>query len=137
VNGRALLLLVAGAASLGAACRSERPAAHSRQILIWKEVGAWSGRTSLQTESFTSDTGAFQIHWESRSASDTPGALRVTLHSAVSGRPLEVPVDHQGDGKASVYVAEDPREFYLAIEARNAAWTVRLDEGVRAVEKSP
>lgn len=136
---KTLVLLAAGAATVGMGCRAERPVERpvDRQVLVWTPVGSWSGRASLQTDSFTSDTGAFQIHWASQPGpTAAPGGLRVSLYSAVSGRPLLVAVDHEGAGKDSVYVTEDPREFYLVIDSRDTEWSVRLDEGVRAAERT-
>jgi hypothetical protein len=43
--------------------------------------------------------------------------LRVTLHSAISGRPLLVGVDQRGAGQNMAYLHDDQREFFLVIDA--------------------
>ena len=117
-----------------AACRRE--AVVDRQVMLWRPVNTWTGHTSLQTESFPGETGAFRIDWESRPEPGAPqGRLKVTLHSAISGRPLAVVVDHEGVGHDKAYVSEDPREFYLVIDAEQIDWTVKVEEGIRAVSR--
>jgi hypothetical protein len=93
-------------------------------------VGSWSGRGSMQTEPFISDTGSLRLTW--RTSNEAPpgaGTFRVTLHSDVSGRPLLVAVDARGVGHDVNYVSEDPRSFFLAVESANVDWTVTADEG--------
>jgi hypothetical protein len=63
--------------------------------------------------------------------------FRVTVHSAVSGRPLVVAVDHHGAGRDTAYVNEDPREFYLVVESSAVDWDVAVDEGIRATTDAP
>jgi hypothetical protein len=101
--------------------------------IAWRELGAWSGDGSGQTESFDVTSGALRVRWDARAAGATGGVrLRVWLYSAISGRPLQLVVDQQGTGSGAAYAAEDPRVSYLVIEADRMAWTVRLDEAVRA-----
>jgi hypothetical protein len=56
----------------------------------------------------------------------------VTVNSAVSGRPLELVVDHRGNGHGIAYVNEDPRLFHLVIESGNVDWSVAIEEAVVA-----
>jgi hypothetical protein len=63
--------------------------------------------------------------------------LRVTLHSAISGRPLLVGVNQRGAGQNMAYVHEDPREFFLVIDASGVTWKMSLEEGLRALAPSP
>jgi hypothetical protein len=65
------------------------------------------------------------------------GTLRVTVHSAVSGRPLVVAVDHQGAGRDTAFVNEDPREFYLVVDSAHVDWTIAVDEGIPATTAEP
>ena len=120
------------------ACRDRGqtiPPAVGEPVLLWRTVGTWSGRSGLQTESFLSDTGLFKVHWESRPAASAPPAhLKVVLHSAVSGRSLVTVVERDGEGQGEATVNEDPREFFLVVEAEGTNWTVRLEEGVRAAQ---
>ena len=77
------------------------------------------------------ESGQWRIRWET---SDMPfssaGTFRAIVHSSVSGRFVEVAVEHQGAGKGVAYVAEDPRQFFLDIESRGVDWKVAVEEGV-------
>ncbi len=132
--------LVAGACGGQAAPPPERPAPAARDEVVWERLGEWSGRKSLQTESFTSDTGAFRIIWTTRAASGTgEGTFLLTLHSAISGRPLQVAVDHRGPGGATAYINDDPRVFFAVVDASNIEWSFSVDEAVatRTVPRKP
>ena len=127
-------------------CRGEPATAEgakpsvSRDEVIWERLGAWSGAKSLQTESFTSDTGAFRIAWETRPGkAPEEGTFLLTLHSAISGRPLQVVVDHRGLGAATAYVNDDPRIFFAVVDASNLEWSFTVDEAIatRIVPKGP
>lgn len=126
---------VAIAAATGAsACRSDHPApgapVPAATALTWRELGAWSGGLSRQTESFEVSTAAMRLRWQT-TRETTPGAGRliVTLHSAVSGRPLQTLVDTQGVGSATVNVADEPRWCHFVIEAANVEWQMTLEQG--------
>jgi len=58
------------------------------------------------------------------------GTFRAEVHSAVSGRPLGLAVDHSGTGKGVAVVNEDPRLFFLDIQSSNIDWSVSVEEGV-------
>jgi hypothetical protein len=116
-----------------AACRSQAPSKPpARDVVIWKEVGAWSGRGNIQTETFTSDTGGFRVRWETRNES-TPGAgrLKVVFRSGDSGRPIIEAVDARGVGHDEEEVADNVRWYFLTIESTNVDWTVKVDERIR------
>jgi hypothetical protein len=57
------------------------------------------------------------------------GQLRVSLHSAISGRPLQTIVDAQGAGADTAYVGANPRVAYLLIESEEVDWLITLEEG--------
>jgi len=121
------------AALSAAACRSQstpRPAPH--EVVIWKEVGAWSGRGNVQTETFTSDTGGFRVRWETRNES-APGAgrLKVVFRSGDSGRPIIEAVDVRGVGHDEEEVADNVRWYFLTIDSANVDWVVHVDERLR------
>jgi hypothetical protein len=105
----------------------------AQEITVWRPLGAWSGRALLQTDPFLSNTGLLRVTWQARpaSASDS-GTLRISLHSDVSGRRLAVVVEHRGAGGDVAYVNEDPRAFFLVIEATGLEWSVDVAEGVAA-----
>jgi hypothetical protein len=87
----------------------------------------------MQTEPFISTTGSLRLRWETANEpAPGTGTFRVTVHSDVSGRPLVVAVDTRGAGHDTSYITEDPRPFFLAVEAANIEWTLAADEGIAA-----
>ena len=129
------LIRLAPVLLLAGACGREHPP--STPVTIWRPVEHWSGEASVQTESFVSTTGSFRVHWTSANlVADSPGRLNITLNSAVSGRPLMSVVDHLGEGEATAYVTEDPREFFLVVDAERTRWTVELDEGLPGLKRA-
>lgn len=118
-------------AFLAASC-AEAPAP-STPFVVWRPLGSWSGRGSMQTDPFISNTGSLRIRWETRNeTAPGTGVFRVTVHSDVSGRPLVLAVDVKGPGRDTAYVTEDPRPFFLAVESANLDWTLAAEEGVTA-----
>jgi len=128
---RALAVSVA-ATLLGGGC--SRPPAREvsrEEAVVWKPLGSWSGRGNLQTESFVGLTGSLRMHWQTKNESPKgKGSFRLILHSAVSGRELQEPVDHQGVGEGTEYVAEDPRVFFMSAESSNLDWSFSVEEAV-------
>jgi hypothetical protein len=103
-------------------------------VIVWRQVGSWSGRGDKQTESFTSDTGGFRVRWATTNET-TPGAgrLKVIFRSGDSGREIIEAVDVRGvDSDEEVVAAERPRWYYLTIESANVDWTVSVDERIDA-----
>jgi uncharacterized protein (TIGR02246 family) len=98
---------------------------------VWRSIGTWSGRGNRQTESFTVETGALRLRWETRNER-APGAgtFRVSLHSAISGRPLQTIVERAGPGADTAYLEDDPRVSYLVIESNDIDWIATLEEAV-------
>jgi hypothetical protein len=104
----------------------EKPSSHE-----WKRVGSWSGRGDKQTESFTSDTGGFRIHWETRNEAPSGGGrLKVVFRSGDSGREIIDAVDAHGVGQGTDEVGDRPRWYFLTIESANVDWTVTVEEPV-------
>ena len=56
--------------------------------------------------------------------------FRVSLHSAISGRPLQTIVDAREAGADTVDLAANPRVAYLLIESERIRWRVTLHEAV-------
>ncbi len=122
---------------LGAGCRSDsspQPGTAPKGVVIWKSVGAWSGRGSRQTETFTSDTGGFRVRWETKiGARPGAGHLHVIFRSGDSGREIIDAVDVRGEGRGTEEVsAERPRWYYLTIDSADVDWTVAVDERIDA-----
>ncbi|MSO56275.1 MAG: hypothetical protein EXQ55_05040 [Acidobacteria bacterium] len=122
---------------LGSACGGPppAPAANAQQEdVIWSTLRTWSGSGDEQLDSFTSDTGALRIAWEAKRVADAagPGSLKIVVHSAISGRPLAAAVvDHQGEGKGTAYVSEEPRVFFAEVSSQDVEWTVTISERLR------
>jgi hypothetical protein len=120
------------AALLCASCRDVPPRARE-PVVVWRSLGSWSGRGSMQTDAFISDTGSMRLRWETHNESAPgQGFFRVTVHSDVSGRSLVQAVDARGVGSATAFVTEDPRPFFLAVESANLDWSVAAEEAVAA-----
>jgi len=126
------LLLTTAAIDAGDGRRAAVDAA-TREVVVWRPLGSWSGRGNKQTESFTSDTGSLRVRWQTTDEIQPgDGTFRLTLHSAISGRPLVQAVDHRGAGADTSYVSEDPRIFYVVVDSVRVEWSFTIDEGIGA-----
>jgi hypothetical protein len=123
--------------SLTVGCRAESTP-RAQEVSVWRQVGAWTGRGNLQTETFTGDTGGFRVHWETKNATRPgEGRLKVVFRSGDSGREIIDAVEAHGVGRDTIEVsAERPRWYYLTIESANVDWSVSVDEQIRG-EKQP
>jgi hypothetical protein len=111
-------------------CRDQQKPA--QEVVVWHQVGSWSGRGNTQTETFTSDTGGFRVRWATTNeAAAGAGTLKVIIRSADSGREIVEAVDAHGvDSDAAIVAAERPRWYYLTIDSANVDWTVSIDERI-------
>jgi hypothetical protein len=127
----AIILVSVCGLILLAGCKRQSKAETNALAVGWRPVGAWSGRGDTQTDSFNIESGSWRIKWETRNET-TPGkgTFRVMVHSAVSGRPLALAVDHRGIGHDTAYVTEDPRLFHLVIESHDIDWSISVEEAV-------
>jgi hypothetical protein len=126
----AFLVLVAGAA----ACGGDAPAAvappPTAAEIEWREIGSWSGRSGRQTESFEVTMTAMRLRWKTtRETAPRAGRVTVTLHSAVSGRPIQTIVDVRGEGADTATVADEPRWSHFVVDAADVAWEMTLEQG--------
>ena len=122
-------------ALLNAGCDAPRAnAAPPAPDVVWRSMGAWSGRGNTQTESFTSDSGSMRIGWTTAKGA---GTFRLTIHSAISGRPLIEAVDQRGAGAGTAFVHEDPRVFYAVVDSTDLDWSFTLQEAVLVERKRP
>ena len=124
-------MVLIAAALLSAGCHSQPPAEAKAPSVGWRPIGSWSGRGSAQTDSFSIESGQFRVKWETKNES-SPGAgtFRVTAHSAISGRPIMLAVDHEGVGKDTAFVSDEPRFYHLVIESGGIDWSIAVDEAV-------
>jgi hypothetical protein len=116
---------------LAAGCGAPAPKPAQEQVVAWKHLGEWSGRGNAQTESFVGLTGSLRMRWHTKNEAPAgSGTFRLTLNSAISGRPLQETVDEKGPGEGTVYAAEDPRAFYVLVESANLDWSFTVDEAI-------
>ena len=55
--------------------------------------------------------------------------FRLTIHSAISGRPLVTVADQHGPGKGTFFVNEAPRTFHAMVESDDIEWSFQIEEG--------
>jgi hypothetical protein len=137
-NILASVLLLAAGASAG--CQSAaHPETGNRQSQIgWRPVGSWSGRGDTQTESFNIESTQWRIKWQTKGAAARgSGSFHLVVHSAVSGRPIQDAVEHQGDGHGIAYVTEEPRLYHLVVDSSGLDWSISVQEAVVGQVEQP
>ena len=118
-------------ALLASVCGSPPPKPVQKEVVIWKNLGEWSGRGNAQTESFVGLTGSLRMHWRTKNEAPTgTGTFRLLLQSAISGRDLQEPVDEKGVGEGTAYAADDPRVFQISVESANLDWSFTVEEAL-------
>lgn len=121
-------IVLLAAALACCACQELNPPRPKPEVTVWKQIGTWSGRGSAQTDSFDITLVQWRVKW--KTSNENPpgkGTFKVTVNSAVSGRPLSVAVEHNGPGEGIAYVADDPRLYHLVIDSSNLDWTVSVE----------
>jgi hypothetical protein len=99
-----------------------------------RTLGSWQGKGTMTLGDVESHSGRFRIRWETRDGDGAQiGTFRLTVRSAISGRPIEVVADHRGEGKGSVDFADLPRIYDFVVESANLTWSFSVEEDV--VEK--
>jgi hypothetical protein len=124
---RALVLSVI--ALVPACTPSSTGGPNERQMAtVARQMGSWEG-TGNKTVGFVSETGCFRINWKTR-AEKAPGAgtFRLTVRSAISGRPIRVVADQQGEGAGTVDFADDPRMYDLMVDSTDIEWAFTVEE---------
>lgn len=130
---RRLYLLMIAAVWITTGCRPDSPPRVKPGTIGWRPIVTFSGRGNTQTESFNIESGEWRIKWETKNeASPGAGKFHVMVHSAVSGRPIALAVDHRGVGHDVAYINEDPHLFHLVIESSDVDWTIHVEEAVVA-----
>src|SRR5262245_46766608 len=128
---RLAVIAPVAAALLTGACGPPPPKPAQKEVVVWKNLGEWSGRGNAQTESFIGLTGALRMRWRTKNeAPDGAGAFKLILQSAISGRALQEAVDETGPGEGTAYVAEDPRAYYISVESANLDWSFTVEEAI-------
>jgi hypothetical protein len=128
-------VLIITAVLASTACRSEPKA---KPLLIgWRPIQTFSGHGNAQTDSF--DIGSLQWRMKWATKNENPpgtGTFNMSVHSAISGRPLGDPVEHRGNGHGIAYINEDPRLYDLVIESSGVDRSVSVEESVLGREQS-
>ena len=118
---------------------STDPKTVQKETVIWRPVGTWTGRGNGQTGSFSVETGALRVRWETKTKNDrapSGASFKLWLHSAISGRPLQMVVDQKGPGGDTIYIEDEPRVSYLVVESGDLDWTLTLEEAMPATSES-
>ena len=132
-SARPALALAVASAIVAAGCGGPQPRPAPREVVVWKQLGSWSGHGNAQTESFVGLTGSLRFHWRaSNGAPKRRGQFKLILHSAISGRDLQAPVDQEGPGEGTAYAADDPRVFQISVDSADLAWTFTVEEAAFA-----
>lgn len=98
-------------------------------VAVTREAGSWKGHGTATVGDIPSETGRFHIVWETTNESPAgAGTFKLTMRSAISGRPLQVVVDHKGAGSDAADYDEGPRTYDFLVESANLDWKFRVDE---------
>lgn len=101
---------------------------------IWKPVATWSGRGNQQLETFDMPRVTWRVRWEARGGSpDSPGSLRVLVHSANSGRLVAEAADIKDIRTPDLdvsYVTDMPHRYYLVVTSSGVDWTLTVEEPI-------
>lgn len=117
-----------------AAC-GPAPSVEDRPTVVTRGLGSWQGQGD-QTIGIVSESGRLRVRWEtSRPGSGATGRFRLALHSAVSGRPIQLIADVAGEAHGTVDVAEDPRPYNFMVESANLVWSFTVEEIVTVPSK--
>lgn len=130
------LALIAAVLLIPACQHKEKP---PETTVVWHLIGEWSGHGNVetQTESFDIETGDVRLKWKaSNEKAPGKGRLTVEVHSAVSGRLLDTPIEGKGVGEDIAYVGIDPHWSYLLINSTGVDWSVEVEEPIEMVPKA-
>lgn len=98
-------------------------------VAVTREVGSWQGHGTASVGDIPSETGRFRIVWETSNESPAgTGTFKLTMRSAISGRPLQLVADHKGVGTGTADYDEGPRTYDFLVESANLDWKFRVDE---------
>jgi hypothetical protein len=132
--GIAFVLFVALVGGLGCAPKPSEP---QEIVAVTRPVGAWKGRGTVTVGDIPSETGRFRITWETTNESGGPGRFKLTMRSAISGRPLGIVADHAGTGAGTAEYDEGPRTYDFLVESANVDWSFRVEETSGEYSKEP
>jgi hypothetical protein len=116
----ALLLVLTG-------CAEGRPPSPPAAQAVNRPLGTWQGRGN-QTIGVVSESGRLHVTWRTSNAAPASGHFRLALHSAVSGRPLQLLVDQRGEANGATDVADDPRPYNFMVDSADVDWSFSVEE---------
>jgi hypothetical protein len=120
----AALVIVATLASC-----SPAPTKPADIMAVTRQVGAWNGHGTATVGDIPSETGQFRIVWETSNESPAgTGTFKLTMRSAISGRTLQIVVDHKGVGTGTASYDEGPRTYDFLVESANLDWKFKVEE---------
>ena len=108
---------------------SSKPSEPQQIVAVTRPVGSWKGRGTATVGDIPSETGRFKIFWETSNESPAgTGTFKLTMRSAVSGRPMQLVADHKGVGTGTASYDEGPRTYDFLVESANVDWSFRVEE---------
>jgi hypothetical protein len=114
--------------ALSAACLPPQSSGARQRISQAKQVGSWEG-TGDRTIGFVSESGVFRVNWKTRNERPAgSGTFRLTVRSAISGRPIRIIAEQRGEGSGSVDFVDDPRLYEFIVESANVGWWFDAEE---------
>jgi hypothetical protein len=109
------------------ACR-DVPVPARQIVAVTRPAGSWQG-SGNRTIGFVSESGRFRIHWETRDeTAPQHGTFRLSVNSAVSGRPIQLAVDVRGVSRGTYEFADDPRPYNFMVDSANIQWSFSVEE---------
>ena len=125
-----------GMAAVLSSCRPSTGESGRKVVTASRPVGSWQGTGTKSVGDINSDTGRFHITWETRHEQPAgQGTFKLTVRSAVSGRTLQVVVDHRGEGRGAVDFADTGRIYDFLVESQHVEWSFSVTEVYEAYEK--
>jgi hypothetical protein len=119
-------IVIAAAGSTGCRPHSSTP---QQIVAVTRPVGSWQGHGTASVGDIPSETGRFLITWQTTNESPAgAGTFKLTMRSAISGRPLSVVVDHKGMGTGTANFDEGPRTYDFLVESTNVDWSFKVEE---------
>jgi hypothetical protein len=129
LDRRLLLLLLWGPALAGPIGCSNKASEPQQIVSVTRLAGSWQGRGSGNFGDIPSETGRFRITWQTSNESPAgTGQFKLTMRSAVSGRPMQLVADHQGVGSGTASYDEGPRTYDFLVESANVDWKFQVEE---------
>lgn len=113
-----------------------KPTAEKPIVAVTRQVGSWQGHGTATVGDIPSETGRFRITWQTSNESPAgAGTFKLTMRSAISGRPMQLVADHNGVGTGTANYDEGPRTYDFLVESANVDWTFQVEETSGAYQK--